>query len=267
MRTCRGSAVSMARHLLFTLLVLASAATAFAQPVATPTADWLDYRDDANGIAFRYPPNLKVVVPSVEGPNASGLVSIVELWPADSPSAGFAVLAIHVKVCGDPMVACWDDAQRRSCHSFEAFPLGNARAFQCVDFGSAACHWSAQISPGTGIAALFSPPTCAAASTACPRFRRPGLSNGLTWMRRVSARLPCARIAASTRSCRPCRAFLLRWSFYGSYRLAPPSQPDAHQPRRADQKGTAEGASRGGLTARVPPPPTNSEPKSNVSQH
>ena len=135
------------RALLLALLVIASAASAFAQSVATPPTptDWLVYRDPANGIAFRYPPSLKVVVPSLERPNASGLVSIVQLWPADGPREGFAVLAILIKVCGDPMVACWDEAQRRSCHSFEAFPVGTARAFQCVDFGSAACHWSVQV--------------------------------------------------------------------------------------------------------------------------
>ena len=55
------------------------------------------------------------------------------------------------------MVACWDEAQRRSCHSFEAFALSNARAYQCVDFGSAACHWSAQVD-GKGRQVMFQAP-------------------------------------------------------------------------------------------------------------
>ncbi len=115
-----------------------------AQP-APARADWLVYRDDANGIAFRYPPSLKVDVPALERPNGSGIVSIVQLWPADGSREGSAVLAILVQVCGDPMVACWDRVYRRDCHSFETFPVGNAHAFQCVDFGSAACHWSAHL--------------------------------------------------------------------------------------------------------------------------
>jgi hypothetical protein len=132
------------RRLLLLVLLLGFQVNPVAQP-ATPTNDWLVFSDPANGIAFRYPPTLKVLVPSLERANGSRLLSVVQLWPADVPPEGFAVLSILVRACGDPMSACMNETQRRGCHSFKAFPLGNARAFQCVDFGSAACHWSAQV--------------------------------------------------------------------------------------------------------------------------
>ena len=140
------------RALLRVMLVIASAATAFAQPVATPTppTDWLVYRDDANAISFRYPPNLNVVKPSLEHMHVRGLVSIVQLWPVDDPKPDWPVLTMTVVACGEPAVPCSDDARvearlRLWCHNFEQFPVGNAQAFQCVEFGSAACHWSAQV--------------------------------------------------------------------------------------------------------------------------
>lgn len=116
-----------------------------AQSLPSPGANWRTFLDDVNGISFRYPPDLKVAMPSVETAHIAGLVSVVQLWSGDMPRPALPVLTMHVLACDDRMAPCLDETQRRSCHSFEVFPLGNARAFQCVDFGSAACHWSAQV--------------------------------------------------------------------------------------------------------------------------
>ena len=135
------------RALLLALLVIAAAASAFAQSLATPTTptDWLEYRDDASGFSFRYPPTLKVVKPSLEHMHVRGVLSVVQLWPVGDPKPDWPVLTMAVFACGEP-VPCSDEARlRQSCHSLEQFRVGNAQAFQCVEFGSAACHWSAHM--------------------------------------------------------------------------------------------------------------------------
>jgi len=103
-----------------------------------------------NGIAFRYPPDLRVVTPSVADAHIQGLVSSVFLVPADDPSPHpVPVLQVHVIACGDPnadpRIPCLDEASFRGSDRFESFPLGNRRGLQCVDDGSAACHWRAVV--------------------------------------------------------------------------------------------------------------------------
>ena len=141
------------KRLLLAMLVLASVVTGSSQSRVTPRANsaWRVYRDDVNGIAFRYPPDLRVVTPSVADAHIDGLVSLVLLVPADDPSPHpFPVLQVNVIVCDDPKasprVPCLDEAWFRDvCDRFEPFSIGNRRARQCVDYGSAACHWSALV--------------------------------------------------------------------------------------------------------------------------
>jgi hypothetical protein len=134
------------RSLVTLALVCLSVVAVSAQSPTDDTRSWQVYRDDANGISFRYPPNLKVVKPSLEHMHVRGLLSIVKLLPTHDPKPDRPVLTMTVFACGEPGLPCLDEAWfRRVCHNFEAFPLGNARAFQCVDFGSAGCHWKAQV--------------------------------------------------------------------------------------------------------------------------
>ena len=134
------------------MLVLASVVTGSSQSrVPQANSSWREYRDDANGIAFKYPPDLRVVTPSVTDAHIEGLVNLVHLVSADDPRPHpFPILRVLVIVCGDPKanprVPCLNEAWfRRVCHRFEPFPVGNRRGLQCVDYGSAACHWSAVV--------------------------------------------------------------------------------------------------------------------------
>jgi len=137
---------------LLAILVPAAVATASSQSRVTPHANrsWHLYRDDVNGIAFSYPPDLRVVTPSVADQHIEGLVSLVLLVRADDPRPHRSpTVSVHVKVCGDRLVSCFDEARLRIvCDRFESFPVGDGRAFQCVNYGRAACHWSAVVLRG-----------------------------------------------------------------------------------------------------------------------
>ena len=71
----------IAQHLLLASLVLGSAISAAAQSDAVPTTptDWLLYRDEVNGISFRYPPDLRVIsTPATD--SSYGLLLSVDLY-------------------------------------------------------------------------------------------------------------------------------------------------------------------------------------------
>lgn len=139
------------RRLLLALLLLLSVATGSSQSQVTdPNDSWRVYRDGVHGIAFRYPPALRVVTPSVADAHIEGLVSVVHLVPVDDPRPHpLPILQVHVGVCGEPKaprVPCPDVAALvASCDKFETFSVGNKRGSQCIRCGSAACHWSAEV--------------------------------------------------------------------------------------------------------------------------
>jgi hypothetical protein len=127
---------------------------------AQPHASWRLYEDTASGFSFRYPPDLHVVpgtAASIEASHIEGLTASVSL-KSDALVSGnpaWPVIRVHVMTCG-PMAMCTPEAWLRSCSHRKVFSLGNLQAVQCVDFGSAACHWSATIRSATREVKIFS---------------------------------------------------------------------------------------------------------------
>jgi hypothetical protein len=123
--------------ILGTLMALAAVQSSHAD-----TFGWPQYRDPQSGVAFLHPPGLKVRAPQC--PDTNGCQRQIYL---EAPAASSATVFISVTACaaGSANVApCHDQRWFEDvCHSFQPLRLGNVQAFQCITFGSAACHWSA----------------------------------------------------------------------------------------------------------------------------
>jgi len=105
--------------------------------------DWKTYRDVANGLSFRYPPDFRLSEPSIADSGIDGLLREVSLY---AEGEYFSVLKVLVTDCKNRMAVCWDEASlRKTCDRLAPFPVGNRTAFQCVDYGRAACHWGAYV--------------------------------------------------------------------------------------------------------------------------
>lgn len=119
-------------------------------PVVTPRtthrpipADWKTYRDAVNDFSFRYPPNFRLSERSISGSGIDGLVRSLGLF---IEGEYFPVLSLLVVDCSNPRAACYTTTRLKPhCDRFATFPLGNHDAIQCVDYGSAACHWWAYV--------------------------------------------------------------------------------------------------------------------------
>jgi hypothetical protein len=136
------------RTLLLLLLAISSFAVEARGQGRTPAPEtWRLYRDQVNGFAFQYPPNLHVIESPVEPMHIDGLVRAVEVVtdPNSADSRGSPVLHMLLVKCGGNAY-CPDAEQLRTvCDRFKVLPFGNTRAFQCIEYGSAACHWSARV--------------------------------------------------------------------------------------------------------------------------
>lgn len=136
----------MRAPLLIALLSIATIVTPQTALRAIPT-DWKTYSDEVNGFSFRYPPSLHVVESPVEPMHIDGLLRAVEVVtdPNSVESRGFPVLHMLLVKCGG-FAYCPDSKRlRTTCDRFKVLPFGNTKAFQCVYYGSAACHWSARV--------------------------------------------------------------------------------------------------------------------------
>ncbi len=100
-----------------------------------------------NGFSFRYPSNLHIIESPVEPWHIEGLVRAVQVVtePTSAESRGFPVLHMLLVKCGGNAYCPDAERLRMSCDQFKVLPFGNTKAFQCVEYGSAACHWSARV--------------------------------------------------------------------------------------------------------------------------
>ena len=57
------------------------------------------------------------------------------------------------------------------CDRFKVLPFGNTTAFQCIDYGSAACHWSARVLLNGMVLTVMTPATDRAAQQEASRTR------------------------------------------------------------------------------------------------
>ncbi len=141
---------TMLRTLALSFVIIVSAQS----PAPAQPTPWRPFRDFATGISFKYPPEWHV---RTIGLGRGARVRVAELVARDDPCS-FQALTVDVVTCGDQMTPCFDEKWYRDvCHSFETFAVGNARAFQCVSFGSAACHWSAVVLRGNRQVTIMTP--------------------------------------------------------------------------------------------------------------
>jgi hypothetical protein len=134
---------------------------------ASAPQTWKLYRDDANGFSFRYPSSLHVIEGTVEPMHIDGLVRMVEVVtdPTSAESRGFPVLHMLLVKCGGNAYCPDTERLRMSCDRFKVLPFGNTTAFQCIDYGSAACHWSARVLLNGMILTVMTPATDHAAQS------------------------------------------------------------------------------------------------------
>jgi len=133
-------------------------------PVSSDTSQWPRYQNEALGVSFAYPTELRpVVTPAEKLRGIEGWLSQV-LLVANAPSDAekHTLLAVSVYVCDDPSlnprVPCFDEkTYRQICDRFEKFPLGDATAIQCVTYGRGACHWSAVVLRAKGRVEISAP--------------------------------------------------------------------------------------------------------------
>ena len=132
----------MKPFILIGLLQLATVVTPETSGHRIPT-DWKTYRDGVSDFSFRHPPNLQLSEPAVADFHIEGLLRAVRVLAEDK---GFPILSVLVMDCRNKMAPCYDEAfLRQACDRWATFPVGNRTAFQCVDYGSAACHWEAYV--------------------------------------------------------------------------------------------------------------------------
>jgi len=126
-----------------------------------------------NGFSFRYPASLHIIESPVEPMHIDGLVQAVNVVtdPASAESRGSPVLHMLLVKCGG--LAYCPDAERlrTSCDRFKVLPFGNTTAFQCINYGSAACHWSARVLLNAMILTVMTPATDSAAQERASRTR------------------------------------------------------------------------------------------------
>ena len=134
---------------VWVLLVLCGMVSTASAQAPEDARLWTVFQDAATGISFRYPQEwLLVSIPCRPGGDLFGCLSSVNLHPAPSPRYPVPVPALQVDVhtCRasnrGPGFPCTPEELRKSC---EPFQVGDARAFECIDFDSETCHWSAVV--------------------------------------------------------------------------------------------------------------------------
>jgi hypothetical protein len=128
-------------------------------PASSDASQWPRFRDEASGVSFAYPTDLRpVILPAEKLRGIEGWVSeLLLVADAAGDKEKQTILAVNVYVC-DPRVPCFDEkTHRKICDRFEKFPLGDATAIQCVTYGRGACHWSAIVLRGKGRVEISAP--------------------------------------------------------------------------------------------------------------
>jgi hypothetical protein len=161
------------RTLLLLLLAIFSFAVEARGQGASVPQTWQLYRDEVNGFSFRYPSSLHVVESPVEPMHIDGLVRAVEVVtdPNSAERRGFPVLHMLLVKCGGFAYCPDSERLRTSCDRFKVLPFGNTKAFQCVEYGSAACHWSARVLLNGMMLRVMTPATDHAAQERASRTR------------------------------------------------------------------------------------------------
>ena len=123
-------------------------------------SSWRLFQDAVTGISFRYPPEWQLASRPCAPGDLWGCLMEAGLLPPPSQQNPFPLPALEVNVhaCSasnrGPGVPCANEAVFKTC---ERFHIGNAAAFECIDFDSETCHWSAYV-PLDGSEILLSTP-------------------------------------------------------------------------------------------------------------
>jgi hypothetical protein len=127
-----------------TLLMVLSAGTVRNH---VSTQDWVLYRNAATGVAFRYPPSLRVHERDVQEFGLLDAELIVDLVGDTEMNPGTVVLRfiVHRGLATPQKVAARSRSLRGSCKSLTSMPINGHQALVCVYTGRAAIHWRLEV--------------------------------------------------------------------------------------------------------------------------